>query len=216
MTTVYYVDVTNLWTNDQFDDALSHLEHHIQLKITSKKDFLDRKMGLASQLMQKWAASDEPISIAPRGRPYVENGKSNFNVSHLDGLVAVGIREDGQVGVDLASMNQYQDPEFLESVLTGEELEFVSRDRSLAPVYWSIKEAYLKAGGMGLESFEQLQSIYVRLKGKDLYEVNVADKLHAKATTFAIGDMVLAAVTIGNECQVKLERLPKDVLMPKY
>ena len=127
MTTVYYVDVTNLWTNDQFDDALSHLEHHIQLKITSKKDFLDRKMALASQLMQKWAASDEPISIAPRGRPYVENGKSNFNVSHLDGLVAVGIREDGQVGVDLASMNQYQDPEFLESVLTGEEFELYRR-----------------------------------------------------------------------------------------
>ena len=44
-------------------------------------------------------------------------------------------------------------------------------------MYWSIKEAYLKAGGIGLESFEQLQSIDVRLKGKDLYEVNVADKL---------------------------------------
>lgn len=94
------------------------------------------------------------------GRPEIDEPKEarwlKFNLSHTNGLIALIIARDREVGVDvedrerrgrmLAVADRYFSPsevEALRSLPTGEQL-----DRFF--LYWTLKESYIKARGMGL------------------------------------------------------------------
>ncbi|WP_165989751.1 4'-phosphopantetheinyl transferase superfamily protein [Streptomyces sp. YIM 98790] len=89
-------------------------------------------------------------------------GTVRFNISHTDGLIACLLVRDVDCGVDVESMTRDADVEILvPSTLTAREAAALAavapRDRTGRFFrYWTLKEAYAKARGLGLQlPFEQ-------------------------------------------------------------
>jgi 4'-phosphopantetheinyl transferase len=79
-----------------------------------------------------------------------------FNLSHTDGLVACAVTRQGEIGVDVENTEREVDPLALApTVFAAAEIADVAatplaqrRERFFS--YWTLKEAYIKARGMGL------------------------------------------------------------------
>jgi 4'-phosphopantetheinyl transferase len=95
------------------------------------------------------------------GRPRIANEESrsaglDFNVSHTDGLIVLGISAFRRLGVDTENIRMQQAPvELADRFFSRHEVEVLSRvprDRQQERFfeYWTFKEAYIKARGMGL------------------------------------------------------------------
>jgi 4'-phosphopantetheinyl transferase len=94
------------------------------------------------------------------GRPHVSRPKLlqnvQFNLSNTTGLVACAVSRDCDIGVDVENISRTLDIEALApTVFVAAELADIRqcqpgerRDRFFA--YWTLKEAYIKARGMGL------------------------------------------------------------------
>jgi 4'-phosphopantetheinyl transferase len=94
------------------------------------------------------------------GRPHIaapEIGRDlRFNLSHTDGMVALAIAEGCEIGIDVESLDRRLDTaELAPTVFEASELaafqtapEYQRRDLFFA--FWTLKEAYIKARGMGL------------------------------------------------------------------
>jgi 4'-phosphopantetheinyl transferase len=107
------------------------------------------------------------------GRPYISGPPSKrgiqFNLSNTSGLVACAVAKGCSVGIDVENTERVPDIESLAAtVFAPEELEDF---RSCPPrsrldrffSYWTLKEAYIKARGMGLSI--PLDSFWFDLKG---------------------------------------------------
>jgi 4'-phosphopantetheinyl transferase len=78
-----------------------------------------------------------------------------FNISHTDGLVALAVRRGHRVGVDVERVSRHVLDDLPERHFAAAEVRDL---RALPPTeqgraffdYWTLKEAYIKARGMGL------------------------------------------------------------------
>ncbi len=100
------------------------------------------------------------FSFNEHGRPaicYPEKlSDLRFNVSHTRGLIAVAVTRDIDVGIDVEVINRLRDPVAIaDRFFAADE---VAALRALPPeaqrerffAYWTLKEAYIKARGLGL------------------------------------------------------------------
>jgi 4'-phosphopantetheinyl transferase len=91
-----------------------------------------------------------------QGKPRVANGMGpHFNLSHCDGLVACAVSHQAEVGVDVESMDRLITLEMVEGSFTAGEriwLRSLPEARRAAGLLqlWTLKEAYIKATGLGL------------------------------------------------------------------
>ncbi len=106
------------------------------------------------------APQDWRFVKGPHGRPELPAGfcdvPLHFNLSHTDGLIACAVTLDREIGVDVEAIDR-----------SGETVEIADRFFSPAEVrelrslpeerqhsrffdYWTLKESYIKARGMGL------------------------------------------------------------------
>jgi 4'-phosphopantetheinyl transferase len=95
-----------------------------------------------------------------QGRPFISEPSRfrdlQFNLSHTDGLVTCAIAKDCDIGIDVENIGRAVDIDALAPrVLSPVEVASLARsppsergDRFLS--YWTLKEAYIKARGMGL------------------------------------------------------------------
>lgn len=93
------------------------------------------------------------------GRPELApdmGSRMRFNLSHTDGLIACAVALERDVGVDVeASDRRAETTEIADRFFSPSEVEEL---RALAPhlqrarffTYWTLKEAYIKARGLGL------------------------------------------------------------------
>lgn len=91
------------------------------------------------------------------GKPYIEGGPY-FSISHCKEGIAVAI-DDQPIGIDIEAIrhaNEY----LIERTMNEEERLAISElgMREFTRL-WTQKEAVVKAEGVGIQSFEQLQSI---------------------------------------------------------
>jgi 4'-phosphopantetheinyl transferase len=94
------------------------------------------------------------------GRPYVAAPSAyrdlRFNLSHTSGLVALALRKGGAIGIDVENTTREIDvrglaerffaPAETKAVMASGPVQ--QQERFFA--YWTLKEAYIKARGMGL------------------------------------------------------------------
>lgn len=114
--------------------------------------FLRRVLGAYRQV----APESIRFIRSPGGRPEVSGEGLRFNLSHTRGLVACIVTESVECGVDVEQDAAIDDPLLLSRhVLSSTERAGLSalekpaqRDRFLT--LWTLKEAYVKARGMGL------------------------------------------------------------------
>jgi 4'-phosphopantetheinyl transferase len=127
---------------------------------------VDRAMFLAGRVMAR-ALVGRALDVAPtawtwhegpRGRPGVAGANESlaFNIAHSGGTVVCAVRRDGEVGVDVESRDRRAiDPRLVARYCAPDEARDIEqhgpdgwRDRFLQ--YWTLKEAYLKARGLGI------------------------------------------------------------------
>lgn len=102
------------------------------------------------------------------GKPYWEDGPY-FSISHCKQGIAVAI--DGQpVGIDIETI-RHADAELIARTMNEEER--VGMDDRKFTRLWTQKEAVVKAQGVGIQSFEQLQ--HIMSKSRDL-EISTFEK----------------------------------------
>jgi phosphopantetheine--protein transferase-like protein len=106
---------------------------------------------LAGQLAGRRAAA--PIAGGalrrdPLGAPFVEGSTAGVSISHQQGEALAIAMEGARVGVDIESVEP-RDPAFLSTWFSPEERVLLHDDASVASA-WAIKEAVLKALGMGM------------------------------------------------------------------
>lgn len=88
------------------------------------------------------------------GKPHLLEGRCEFNLSHSEGYAALGVQQQGPLGVDIEDQNRQVDWKALtERFFARPEVEaarLASDPRSCFFEIWTAKEAYIKALGSGL------------------------------------------------------------------
>lgn len=139
------------------------------------------------------------------GRPRILGrapGALDFNLSHNDRLVACLVTGGAAGGVDVESLDRRVDPlRIAEHSFREEELEDLagrtgSARRRRFFAYWTLKEAYLKARGRGIEM--RLDSILLRFPPGGTLEADFAARTGDRAADWqfalfrAAGDQLVA------------------------
>lgn len=88
------------------------------------------------------------------GKPYIEEGPY-FSISHCKQGIAVAINEQ-PIGIDIEAI-RHANEDLIERTMSEEERVGID-DRQFTRL-WTQKEAIVKAQGVGIQSFEQLQTI---------------------------------------------------------
>jgi 4'-phosphopantetheinyl transferase len=117
-------------------DTITHLD--------SKARFLAARCRLRRALAPMLAVSPQevPLEIGPNGRPFLVGHRLEFSVSHSANLVALALRHDGAVGIDVEAVNRPRPSQRLI------ERYFSESEQALDPlIVWTAKEALIKARG---------------------------------------------------------------------
>lgn len=138
------------------------------------------------------------------GKPFLENHRLKFNLSHSCDRVLVGLSTESEVGVDIEyTQNLHRFDELIERFFSPSEYEaflsYSSEEEQRFAFYrgWTRKEAYLKAIGLGL-SFP-LNEFVVSLAPNEMHALlSVKDdrSVRSKWTVFSfdVDDDYLASV----------------------
>lgn len=93
------------------------------------------------------------------GKPYIE-GAPYFSISHCKAGIAVAV-SDEPVGIDIEGIRHAED-DLIKRVCSAREQQTIAEsadpDRAFTRL-WTQKEAVVKAQGVGILSFEQIQTI---------------------------------------------------------
>lgn len=95
------------------------------------------------------------------GRPQIANDDPasrhlQFNISHSRGLIALAVAQDRELGIDVENINERPAPvEIANHFFTAREAQELAtltpeQQHSRFFEYWTLKESYIKARGMGL------------------------------------------------------------------
>jgi 4'-phosphopantetheinyl transferase len=108
------------------------------------------------------------------GKPSLQGSTLDFNLSHTKGLVALGITDRGALGVDVENMDRNTDTllvaehSFSETEAADVRAAAVSDRKERFFRYWTLKESYIKARGMGLHCPLKAFSFVLRAPKHDL------------------------------------------------
>lgn len=136
---------TNAEARIRQEDKISYLAAHALLR-----SVLSKRTGLAPQKLRFKAANQY-------GKPALcPESQIRFNLSHCDGLAALVLAKNLEVGVDTENMSALglADP-FITASFHPAEKDLLSRVSAARKKYttariWTAKEAYVKALGIGL------------------------------------------------------------------
>lgn len=128
----------------------------------------DRELYVAAHLFLRRTLSKH-APVAPTdwqfktnayGKPFISNSgyeHLQFNLSHTRGMIACAVSHAGAIGVDVEKRKPLTDLDALcryaLAPLEAHDVLSASNDRQQAQrffTYWTLKEAYIKARGMGL------------------------------------------------------------------
>ena len=153
--------------------ALTHKEYK---SVNKYRSIDDKKRALLSILLQKsliqqkWKIRDSDYEIlrTPQNKPYMHSSANigsswNYNVSHHGNFVCIASHSKHLIGIDIVDIetrkrgaNAALFIEMFRKQLTDLEMRTILRESddisrySLFFVHWALKEAFIKAVGMGL------------------------------------------------------------------
>jgi len=149
----------------QFDTVLSEQERQQQVKFMFAKD---RRRYLVTRALVRQTLSrylpvrpaDWRFAATAFGRPFIVNQHPdvaglNFNISHSDQCVVLGLARGRELGVDVEDLHRSVPLEIADHFFAPDE---VRQLHALPPQarpqrfleFWTLKESYIKARGKGL------------------------------------------------------------------
>lgn len=139
-------------------DRLTYLVAHALLR-ASLSGYTDVKPA-------DWQFQTNPFN-KPFIAPPLNTLGLHFNLSHTNGLVALALTRVGPVGIDVESTSREQNiSEIAPDILTSNEyLDLIQQAKTDQHTrllkYWTLKEAFVKATGLGLTSGLQTFEFYL-------------------------------------------------------
>lgn len=128
---------------------------HIFGRFCCLKSWLMLKEGLEGNGLAMCGLGD--FWYNEHGKPYWENGPY-FSISHCKQGIAVAI-DDRPVGIDIEGIRHAEDDLIVRTMNEAEQEEIQRAGDKAFTRFWTQKEAIVKAEGVGIYSFEQLQTI---------------------------------------------------------
>jgi 4'-phosphopantetheinyl transferase len=88
-------------------------------------------------------------------KPFIANHAISFNITHTDDLIILGVTRDNALGIDTENKHREITTELAEYSFASEEAaDFLTQSLEQRQQrffeYWTLKESYIKARGMGL------------------------------------------------------------------
>jgi 4'-phosphopantetheinyl transferase len=139
------------------------------------------------------------------GKPGIAGGSwLRFNMSHSNGMAAYAIASGQDVGIDLEYMREIPFMELSRSVLSTNEDAYlrsvpVKERLNVFYMFWTRKEAYIKAIGEGL---------YMQLSDVDVSSNDKWNKLSYNGSMWSITDVVFHA---GYACAIAVHGEVRDI-----
>lgn len=152
---------------DRYQDLLSIAENSRMRRYAFAKD--KRRFLVTRALVRTVLSRYSPIkpkdwifTTTPSGKPIIANknfdsNTISFNISHTDDLIVLGITNGHALGVDVENRykNNVKPLDIAEQYFSNEEvvsLQFLSANNQLELFfrYWTLKESYIKARGIGI------------------------------------------------------------------
>jgi 4'-phosphopantetheinyl transferase len=193
----------------RYRDGLSDDERarHARMRPDPRGDEFLVGRALARHALARHAPGDPTFTIDPHGRLAVAGSAVRFNLSHAEGVVVCAVAE-ADVGVDVEKVDERRtEPGIWEHYFAPVEVAALSALPEAARCerffrYWTLKEAYIKARGLGLSI--PLQDFWFRL---DEAEVRVefapaladAPERWRFAQQFLMNDFLLAVAVVGDD-----------------
>jgi 4'-phosphopantetheinyl transferase len=164
---VYHAHIDDVWADaSRVTRALGWLAESEAARFRRFRLDVDRQMFLLGRVMARSLVS-QALHVAPmawqwregpQGRPEIASPPTpvHFNIAHSAGVVVCAIGFDREVGVDVEDLRRRPTArEVVDRYCAPGEVADIDaqptdawRDRFLA--YWTLKEAYLKARGLGI------------------------------------------------------------------
>lgn len=165
---------------------------------------------------------EECVFVTNRyGKPFLRHGspsqRLDFNMSHTNGLAAIAIAVGRDVGIDVEGVTQgtthlavrrYFSSVEVTALVALPQAEQISRFFS----YWTLKEAYIKARGMGLSI--PLESFSINIDGNRSAAIEFGPSVDDDASAWQFGQydlgpryrMALAIRRRGEDIPVRVAR----------
>jgi len=127
---------------------------------------------MLKELMEENGMTMDNWQYNEHGKPFMQDGPF-FSISHSKEGIAVVVDKQ-PIGIDIEAIRRV-DEELVERTMNEAEQAYISasedRDRAFTAL-WTKKEAIVKAQGVGIISFEQIQSICAHTE----YHVDTVEK----------------------------------------
>lgn len=147
----------------EYGRIMSPDEHQRETRFTFARHRLHFRVtrALVRSVLAPFAAAapaDLKFRVDERGKPHCVGPAAprlEFSVSHADGLVACAVRVGGAVGLDVERLGHKAPLDVAERYFARNEIADLERlggdgrNRRFYE-YWTLKEAYIKARGMGM------------------------------------------------------------------
>lgn len=193
MTAVYAVCVEPLKDEKLFSAAYRAASAERRKKADSFRFEKDKRLSLGASLLldfglKKAGYSGAGIIYGEQGKPYLKNGELFFGISHSEDYALCAF-SDCEVGCDIEKMKP-ADIKIAKRFFTAAEYEDIAsreteRERTeLFYEYWTLKESFMKATGLGmklaLNGFEIVRkekiSVVQSVDGRE-YSFMMSDKI---------------------------------------
>lgn len=175
---LYYLNISPLRYKDIYQSKIFEIDEDRRARVERIKSTDDKLRcigaGLLIQFIKREYNVKERLVVDKFGKPYFENSKVKFNISHSGCFVIAAVSES-EIGVDVQriekSQNRIAEKNFLKSecdYINEVEDENVRKQRFYE--IWTVKEAYLKQKGIGLR--KPLNSFQVEINEGNPMVVN--------------------------------------------
>lgn len=124
--------------------------------------------------LKSWLMLSELIGEMPdwqyneHGKPFIADGPC-FSISHCKQAIAVAV-DDRPIGIDIETIRHAEEDLIVRTMNAAEQKQIDEAscpDRTFTRL-WTRKEAAVKATGVGIESFEQLQTILSKYRAIEI------------------------------------------------
>ncbi|KAK9315866.1 hypothetical protein V1522DRAFT_404840 [Lipomyces starkeyi] len=214
-TFILWIDVRKCWiedtveTEERFAESLTLVPPEEQNSLRRFHFRRDAAQHLASLLLQHLVISqlaDVPwvesrVSRTFMGRPFHEQARFDYNVSHHSGRVAIGVRvaDSRHIGIDVVDPEDatrnwkpgwiddfhdiFTESEYAQILRDGKKEIEITKRRLFT--FWALKEAYTKAVGIGLVA--DLRTIeFSRVE-----DVDITERPYTRSTICKVNNEVI-------------------------
>lgn len=138
----------------------------------------------------------KPELVVPGANDAGANDAIHFNVSHSSGVVVAAFSRSQVVGVDVEESSRRISPEVMGRVFTRGEIDAwqgmsESERTSAAMARWTLKEAYLKARGVGLNL--SLLDFWFDSEGPERLQIHFSSRIDDDPAPWRFAQFSLAA-----------------------